>query len=95
MRNKTLDDLVLYVYKRYPYPKSYWSKSHFEKRCAEIYASEQVILKCMDAPTKEPKEIIFDYIIVIEGCLRDATNCKTIQRLKNILYTLNTLYEYF
>jgi len=95
MKNKTLDDLIMYVYKRYTYPKSWWTQVHKERRCTEIYASEQAILRCMENPTMEPKEVIFDYIMSVEACRKDATNDKVIKIMNLILITLNTLYDYF
>lgn len=95
MRAKTLDDLVIYIYKRYTYPKSWWANAHIEKRCTEIYTSEQVILKCMESPTIEPKEIIFDYIVTIESLVRDVTNIKVKKMFNTMICTLNTLYDYF
>lgn len=95
MKTRTLDDLVLYIYRRYPYPKSYWSKIHYEKRCAEIYASEQVIIKCMDSPLREPKEIIFDYMMDIQACIKETNKPSTLRKLHDILSALDTLYNYF
>ena len=91
---KNLDDLVKYVYKRYPYPKTWYSKVHYSKRCTEIYASEQAILKCMDAPTREPRDVIYDYIIVMEFCTRDIDSPLVMQRFNWIIDTLNVLYDY-
>jgi len=91
---RTLDDLVKYVSKRYPYPKPWWSKAHYEKRCVEIYTSEQVIFKCMDAPMSRPEDIIMNYSLEIaynkRGCNPGA------EKIMNIIEsTLNTLYLFF
>ena len=66
MRN--LDDLVKYIYKRYTFPKSWWSKAHSAKRAIQLHTSEQVIIRCLESPFKDPKDIIFDYMMTLESC---------------------------
>ena len=92
---KTLEDLVKYIYNRYPYPKSWWSKAHFEKRCTEIYAAEQAILKCMDSPLREPKDVIFDYILSLEFSIGYIDNPSAVKTINVIINTLSNLYDYF
>ncbi len=91
---KNLDDLVMYTYKRYTYPKSWWSKAHFEKRCLEIYTSEQIILKCMDKPFVECKDIIENYIFELYGCRKESVHTNTIKKLNIMISTAEHLYTY-
>lgn len=91
---KNLDSLVKYVYKRYPYPKRWWSKVHFQKRCTEIYISEQAILRCMDTPNQDIRDTIYEYLIEIEFCSRDAENPIVKQKFSWMVSTLTTLWNY-
>lgn len=91
---KNLDSLVRYVYKRYSYPKSWYSKVHFQKRSTEIYISEQAILKCMDNPNQDIRETIYDYLIEIEYSSKFAESPLVKQRFSWMISTLTTLYDY-
>ena len=92
---KTLDDLIRYVYKKYPYPETWWAKAHFEKRCTEIYVSEQVILKCMDSPFKDPRDIIDAYRFTLIAARKDVTSIDVIKKFNIMLSTLDILYKFF
>lgn len=95
-REKDLDDLVKYVYKRYPYPKPWASKVHYAKRCAEIYASELAIRLCMESPNSDPREVIEEKILFLQWDLKDAGELSpsVFQRFNWIIDTLQILYDY-
>lgn len=92
MRN--LDDLVKYVAKKYPYPEPWYSKQHCEKRCSEIYAANQLILKCMDSNHRELIDVAYDYILTLEFAMRGVDSQKAIKNMNVVIATLNDLYEY-
>lgn len=91
---KNLDDLVKYVYKKYSYPKSWWSKAHFKKRCIEIHACEQVIIMCLDRPFEEPKEVIADYMLTIAMLIGSEKNINVKKMLNIVSITLDDIYEH-
>lgn len=85
---------ILKTYKnKYPYPETWWSKAHFNKRCIEIYTIEQLVIKCLDSPGKEVKDIIEDYILTIMFLKRDTDNIKNIQSFNIMEETLNKMYN--
>ena len=92
---RTLDDLIRYVYKKYPMPDKWWSKAHFEKRCTEIYASEQAILKCMDSPYTHPKDIIDNYTFALIMASKAAESQDVKKRFNIMISTLDVLYKFF
>ena len=92
MRN--LDDLIVYINRKYPYPEKTMSKAHMEKRCSEIYAANQLVIKCMDSPYKEPLEVAYDYILTLEFAMRGVDSKAVIKHMNVIISTLNDLYEY-
>ncbi len=92
---KTLDDLIKYVYRKYPYPDVGWSKIHFEKRCIEIYTYEQVIMKCMDSPFTDPKDVIDDYAMSIIFSKNYIDSKHSLAIINTIEETLNDLHNYF
>jgi len=76
-------------------PKYWYSKTHFERRCTEIYASEQAILRCMESLTRDPKDVIFDYIMELEQMNSKCTKLNIKKHFNIMIFTLNTLYDYF
>lgn len=91
---KNLDDLVLYTYNKYTYPKSWWSKAHFKRRCLEIYTSEQIVLRCMNNPFTECKDIIENYIYELYICKRECENIYIIKNFNIMISTAEHLYSY-
>lgn len=87
-----LDKLIKYVIKKYKEPELWWPKEKYRKRCIEIYATDQAILKCLDLPFKEPKVVIENYIY--ELCISNKYNDST-KSDKYILIMLNTLYSIY
>ncbi len=85
-----LDNLIKYVLKKYKEPELWWPKEKYRKRCIEIYATDQAILKCLDSPLKEPKVIIENYIY--ELCMANQYHNST-KADKDISIILNTLYS--
>lgn len=94
MKTKNLDDLMMYVFKRYPSPKKWWSKEHFDKRCTEIYAAEQVLVRCMDNPFEELRDIILDYEMELAHAKVWAKSVKVVLKFDIMIDTLETLYNY-
>lgn len=92
---KTLEDLIRHVYKKYSFPEIWWSKAHFEKRCTEIYVCEQVILKCMDSPFINPKDIIDDYQMILIYCSRSSDRKESIKKFNIMISTLDELRRFF
>lgn len=92
---KILDDLAARIFKRYPYPQPWWSKAHYEKRCTEIYAAEQALLRCMDSSfCDESDEIISAYILELEICKAKTDNEKVKTNLNIMINTLEELVSY-
>ena len=92
---KTLNDFIRYIYRKYPAPKIWWSKAHYERRCTEIYVAEQVILRCMDSPFTDPKDIIDDYQFTIMALRSSVRNPDVLRRLNFMIFTLDMLYKFF
>lgn len=91
---KNVDDLVRYVYKVYKEPARWWSKTHYEKRCIQIYASEVVLLRCFDSPFSEPIDIIDSYLLEICVAKRRNDNKQAAKILNIIEETLENLIKY-
>ena len=70
------------------------SKAHMEKRCSEIYAANQLVIKCMDSPNREPLDVAYDYILTLEFAMRGVDSKAAIKHMNVIINTLNDLYEY-
>lgn len=91
---KITNDLADRIYKRYPYPKPWWSKVHYEKRCTEIYAAEQALLRCMEATFEDPANIIEGYIFELTVARKNNDNIKVSSSLNIMINTLEELYNY-
>lgn len=91
---KTVDDLIRYVYKVYKEPSPWWSKAHFEKRCTQIYAAEVILLRCFDSPFSDPKDVIDGYLMEIYYAQRHNDNEHAAIILNTIEITLEELLRY-
>lgn len=90
-----LEDLAARIYKRYPYPQPWWSKTHYTKRCTEIYAAEQALLRCMDKIyIDDPVDTINDYIFELEVCKNKTDNAQAIINLSIMIRALEELVAY-
>lgn len=53
--------VICYAVKRFPEPKSYWSKAHVDKRCAEICGVNKALMRCMDRPFEDISDVLDEY----------------------------------
>lgn len=95
VKNKTLTGMVRYANKKYPYPKRCYSKLHYERRCTQIFTSEEIIKRCMESPFKAPVDVIYDYIIELEWMMKDITSDSTKRTFNTMVETATILYNYF
>ncbi len=91
---KITNDLADRIYKRYPYPKPWWSKVHYEKRCTEIYAAEQALLRCMEKPFEDPADILEGYIFELCVAKKRNDNINVTAKLNIMINTLEELVLY-
>lgn len=91
---KNVDDLVRHIYKIYKEPCPWWSKAHFRKRCIQIHAAETVLLRCLDAPFGDPRDVIDGYLMEICYMEHICDNKNVLSMLTIIEETLEDMLRY-
>lgn len=85
MYYKEIGQLLNYMEGNCEEPKLWWSKHRLKEHSIESYAYESAINRCMNNPTKDPKDILEEYLISIAFSIAYFQSNKNYKRQKEYM----------